>query len=374
MRQIPQGLLLFRPRLAVLTALVALSGCAVPSGALPRTPAPPPLKGASGVILAAGGAEVIGYDLATQERIAFRLPSGTEEIIEGRWIDEGAALVAARVNGANALYRVTANDAPEQASAPITAGRFDLQDQKVLASACRFVGPAPGPSPGRFESAGADRQTGRISLLDLDAERRWSVIARGCVAALSPEADLVAHSPDGRTLSITRLDDGGSQEVFDVGDLGLEPASGKPFTIKGPIAWGRGGIAVALDADGSDTILRLSSDGELLGNTLLEPQSRDFFLGLAWSPDGDRLAIPAYTYLGYVNATGSVALTDGDEEGYRVISVHPYASGTAVWAPDGKSLLVAGDPREPWIVTDLDGTWLQRVGGQEAVPLDWRAP
>ena len=366
------------PRLLVAlgAAFALLGACAVPSGTLPRTPPAPPLPGATGVVLAAGSTptELIAHDLGSGERVALRLPAGAEEIFDGRWQDDtDSALVAARANGANALYLVTPDDPPERLSEPVQAGRFEIGDDKVLASRCRLIGPAAGPSPGRFEGSGPDRQTGRISVLDLSGGRVWAPVARGCIAALSPEADEVAYSPEGTTLRIRSLDGTADREVLDVRVLGLQAVEGKQFTIKGPMVWGEEGIAVALDADGSDTIVRLSSDAEAESVLPLEPQARDFFVGLSWSDDGSRLAIPAYTYLGYVNATGSVGLADSAEEGYRVISVHPSATSRAVWAPDGGSLLLAGDPNEPWIVTDLGGRWVQRVAGQEAIPLDWGA-
>lgn len=377
MRPIPPRLPRTPAVLALATAAALLGACTVPSGKLPRTPAAPRLEGASGVVLAAGSAppELIGYDLATGERVPFRLPPGVEEIFDARWTDEsGSAVVAAEVDGANAVYRVTVSDPPERLSDAVVAGRFAIGRDKVLASRCSLIGPAAGPSPGRFEEAGADRQTGRISVLDLSAGGRWTPVARGCIAALSPAADELAYSPEGASLRIRDLDGASDREVLDVRELRLRSVGGNGFTIKGPIEWGNEGIGVAIDADGSDTIVQLSSEGHVQAVTPLEPQGRDFFVGLSWSPDGSLLAIPAYTYLGYVNATGSAGLVTSSGEGYRVISVHPSASGRAVWAPEGGSLLLAGDPSEPWVVTDLGGRWIQRVAGQEATPLDWRTP
>ena len=364
-----------KPRyLLTLTLAVGISSaCAVPSGTLPRTPPAPPLPGASGLVLAARAApELVSHDLSTAENAVFRLPPGVEQIFEARWTEDGSALVAARVNGANAIYEVTTTDAPEQLTDSVVASRFEIGNGKVVASRCRSVGPPAGPSPGRFEESGADRQTGQISVADLAGGGGWSEVARGCIAALSPAGDRLAYSPDGTSLWVTDLGGGEGREILDVEDLGLEAVERKQLTTKGPVVWGEAGVAVALDADGSDTIVLLSPEGKVRTVIPLEPQARDFFVGLSWSPAGELLAIPAYTYLGYVNATGSVGIAQRGEEGYRVVSVHPSASARAVWSPDGSSLLLGGDPREPWIVTELNGSWMQRIAGQEAVPFDWR--
>lgn len=357
-----------------LGAALALSSCAAPSGELPRAPAVPRLEGASGVVLAAASspAELFAYDLGTEERAAFRLPPDAQEILSAYWLEQEAALVAVRQQRGDRLYRVTSGGRPEQLAGPIRATRYDVGGSKVLASSCRLIGGRPDPSPGRFEASGPDRQTGRVHVLDLAGERTWVQVATGCVAALSPDGSRVVHSPDGTTVWITDLD-GPTREVLDVRDLNIRSVSGKAYTIKGPVDWSEGGIAVAIEADGSDTIVRLSAEGDLRRLTPLNPQARDFFVGLAWSPDGSHLAIPAYTYLGYVNPTGSVALSQNGAEDHRVLSLHPYASSVAVWAPDGRSLLLGGDTSEPWVVTDLEGRWLERVGSQDALPLDWRA-
>ena len=354
--------------------LSVLSSCAVPSGELPQAPAPPQLPGSSGIVLAeaVNPAALFAYDLSTQQRVALRLPPDTEEVVHGHWVDEGAAVVAVRGSEGVAAYRVAASVRPEAIGESIRATRFDSQQGALLASSCRYLGGGAEISPGRFRPSGPDRQTGQVHLLDLDADEGWRRVAKGCVAALSPDGEQVVHSPEGLTLWVSDPGEGSTRKLLDVRDLNLESESGKPFTIKGPIDWSEGGIAVAIDADGSDTLVRLSTTGEVQEVIPVHPQRRDFFIGLTWSPDGNYLAIPAYTYLGYVNATGSLLLAEEGAGGFRVLSVQPFASGNAVWAPDGKSVLLRGDRTDPWIVTNREGTWLQRVPRQDAVPLDWR--
>lgn len=373
MKPTPPRLLCARAVLALLGAL-ALVSCAVPSGQLPRAPAAPRLAGAGGVVLAAGlsPAELVAHDLSTDTARALELPEGIEEVIAARWHDDGSALASLLGPDGARLYRLPVDGEPEPVGPSTGApGVLDVRGETVLTSSCRTLDPQGEQGPGRFEASGPDRQTGVVRVLSLDEDAAWRRVARGCLAALSPGGEAVAHSPDGTSLLITALDGSGSRKVFDVADLDLETVSGRPYTIKGPVVWSEPGIALAIDADGSDAVVRLTPDGDLEATIPLAPRARDFFVDLAWAPDGEQLAVAAYNRLAYVNVVGFVGVLGPGDDDPNVVSVQPQLSDTVLWAPDAGSLLVAGTG-EPWVVTDLDGKWLERVPSAELLPLDWK--
>ena len=371
----PITLRLLRARLLVaLVSVFALVACRVPSGELPQAPPAPRLSGAQGVVLAAGISppELIAHDLSRDAAAPLRLPEGTEEVVAARWLDDGSALASLLgVDGAR-LFRLSTDGEPEAIGSPTGApGVLDVRGDTVVSSSCRTLDPQGEQGPGRFEASGPDRQTGTIRVLSLDGGDDWRKVARGCLAALSPDADAVAHSPDGTSLWITGLDGSGSRKVFDVAEVELTAVSDKPFTIKGPVVWSEPGIALAIDADGSDAVVRLSSEGKLQSIVSLSPRARDFFVDLAWTPEGDQLAVAAYNRLAYVNVVGFVGVLGVEDDEPEVISVQPQLSDAVLWGPEGDALLVAGTG-EPWVVTDLTGKWLERVPSADLLPLDWK--
>ena len=360
--------------LVALLAAFGLVACGVPSGALPQAPPAPRLAGGHGVVLAAGisPAQLLAHDLSTNAARPLRLPEGTEEVIAARWLEDGSALASLLGQGGARLYRLGTDGEPEALGSPTGApGVLDVRGEMILSSSCRTLDPQGEEGPGRFEASGPDRQTGIVRVLSLDGDRTWQKVARGCVAALAPDGDAVAHSPDGTSLWITALDGSGSRKVFDVSEIELAAVSGKPYTIKGPVVWSEPGIALAIDADGSDAVVRLSPEGDLETTTPLSPRARDFFIDLAWAPEGDGLAVAAYNRLAYVNVVGFVGVLRAGGDAFEVVSVQPQLSDAVLWAPSGDALLVAGTG-EPWVVTELGGRWLERVPSADLLPLDWK--
>lgn len=359
--------------LALLSALW-LSACGVPSGELPRAPAVPRLAGAQGVVLAAGvsPAELVAHDLSTDAARPLRLPEGTEEVIAARWLADGSALASLLGPNGARLYRLSDDGEPQAVGSSTGApGVLDVRGDTILTSSCRTLDPQGEEGPGRYQASGADRQTGTVRVLSLDGDQAWRRVGEGCLTALSPDGDAVAHSPDGTSLWITPLDGSASRKVFEVGEVDLAAVSGKPYTIKGPLVWSEPGIALAIDADGSDAVVRLSGRGGLQETIALSPRARDFFVDLAWTPQGEGLAVAAYNRLAYVNVVGFVGVLGPGDDALEVVSVQPQLSDVVLWAPEGDSLLVAG-AGEPWVVTDLTGKWLERVPSADLLPLDWK--
>ena len=362
------------PTWLALLSVLWLSACGVPSGELPRAPAVPRLAGADGVVLAAGisPAELVAHDLSTDAARPLRLPEGTEEVIAASWLDDGSALASLLGPDGTRLYRLPDGGEPLAVGSSTGApGVLDVRGDTILTTSCRTLDPQGEEGPGRFQASGPDRQTGTVRVMSLDGEDDWRRVGRGCLAALSPEGDAVAHSPDGTSLWITHLDGSASRKVFEAAEVDLTAVSGTPYTIKGPVVWSEPGIALAVDADGSDAVVRLSVQGDLQETLALSPRARDFFIDLAWTPQGDELAVAAYNRLAYVNVVGFVGVLGPGDGALEVVSVQPQLSDVVLWGPQGDSLLVAGTG-EPWVVTDLTGKWLERVPSAELLPLDWK--
>jgi hypothetical protein len=364
--------------------VVSASSCGAPSGELPGAPAPAALRGSSGLVLASAGAdpaELVAVDLRTRDKSPLRLPDGVDAIADAFWEDGGDDAIAIVLSGAKVeVLRVGLEAAPETlAVLGRNRGFYDLQGGRLLASGCAPARELVAQTDGSVRLVDLGRSDdpqllGEVRVLDLASRVRASTVGGGCVAALSPDGEQVAHSPDGTTVWISRADGSDSRRVFSLEDLDLETvsATGASFQVVGPMRWSESGIAFAVDAEGSDTIVKLSNDGSLAGVLPLRPRARDFAVNIEWDPTGEQLAIGASNRLAYVNVVGTLSLTGASDGELDVLSVHSQSSDVVLWGPDGDEILVAG-PSESWIVSDLEGNWVQRVPVAELLPFDWRA-
>jgi len=198
---------------------------------------------------------------------------------------------------------------------------------------------------------------------------RWREVARGCPAALSPDARFVAYSPDGRTIWQVAIDAGDRpRELLDLSrwrrqlrSAGMRDAElWSPFA---DIAWGDPGIAVTLADHGRYAILlRLEGGGaQLIPLGRAQPAS-----GLAWQPNG---ALLAWSELAPEEA-GSLRVYDPASREPRQL-----AAGTidgVIWSPDGSlvAALRATDGTSQWVFLDVDGD-LVGTAQIDASPRDW---
>lgn len=366
-------------RVSALAVGLSLLGVACADQAAPlRVPPEAALGSSAGQILAAeaGPARLVAYDLRTGDAAPLRLPAGSDAVVAAFWLEDGAlAFVGERQPR---LHRVTTEGEPEPLGDALPSdGFYDVKGRTALATVCREAVhgslQAGAVRASDLPGGGRTKLGGTAHVLDLDGQAVWRRIGRGCAAALSPDGRNVVHSPDQRSLWITPVEGGSGHKVLGLSELRLSSASGKPFAVTGPIVWSETGIAVALDAEGSDTVLRLSPDGEVITAIPIHPRKRDFGIDLAWQPEGSALAISGYNRLAYVNVVGFVGVSEADDPRYRVLSIQPQLSDIVMWSPDGREILVAA-PDEPWVIATSDGTWKQRVPAGALVPLDWRAP
>jgi DNA-binding SARP family transcriptional activator/WD40 repeat protein len=204
------------------------------------------------------------------------------------------------------------------------------------------------------------RLDGRVDLLDAETLRRtggFDAFDRGWAVAID-------YAPDGRRLAVAGV--GGGVGVWDaasgkrLGPLLRTPrgaVANNPHTVQA-VAFGPDGLLGAAEAGGT---VRVWDTGrrELAGPPLRLPP---FVLGLAFSPDGSRLAIP----FGAVLAKGRDGIEVRDvESGRRVARLRVDGEvRTVAFSPDG-GLLAGGQLGGAALLWATDG-W-QRVGGPLAL-------
>jgi WD40 repeat protein/DNA-binding SARP family transcriptional activator/energy-coupling factor transporter ATP-binding protein EcfA2 len=204
------------------------------------------------------------------------------------------------------------------------------------------------------------RLDGRVDLIDAETLRRTG----GFEAFADRSVVAIDYAPDGRTLAVAG--GGGGVGVWDAGSgrrvgpllrAPRGPVENNPHNVQG-MAFGPRGLLAAAEVGGTVRTWDLGRR-ELAGPTLrLVP----FALGLAFSPDGSRLAIP----FGALSAEGGDGVEVRDvRSGERLARLPVDSEVRAVaFSPDGR-LLAGGqvDGAAPLWATD---GW-QRVGAPLAL-------
>ena len=204
------------------------------------------------------------------------------------------------------------------------------------------------------------RLDGRVDLLDAETLRRTG----GFEAFDGRSAVAVEYAPDGRRLAVAGV--GGGVGVWDaasgrrLGPLLRAPrgaAANNPRTVQA-VAFGPGGLLAAAEAGGAVRVWDVHRR-ELAGPPLRLPPS---VLGLAFSPDGSRLAIP----FGALAAKGREGVEVRDVESGRRVARLPVDGEvrTVDFSPDG-GLLAGGQLDGAAVLWATDG-W-QRVGAPLAL-------
>jgi WD40 repeat protein len=199
------------------------------------------------------------------------------------------------------------------------------------------------------------RLDGRVDLIDAETLRRT-----GSFEAFADRAAVaIEYAPDGRALAVAG--GGGGLGVWDaasgrrVGPLlraPRGPVENNPHNVQG-MAFGPRGLLAAAEVGGTVRTWDLGRR-ELAGPTLrLAP----FALGLAFSPDGSRLAIP----FGAVSPDGGDGIEVRDVRSGERLARLPVDSEvrTVAFSPDGR-LLAGGQVDGAALLWATDG-W-QRVG------------
>ena len=204
------------------------------------------------------------------------------------------------------------------------------------------------------------RLDGRVDLLDAETLRRTG----GFAAFDGRSAVAIEYAPDGRHLAVAGA--GGGVGVWDAGSgrrLGpllrapRGPVANNPHTVQA-VAFGPDGLLAAAEVGGAVRVWDVGRR-ELAGPPLSLPPS---VLGLAFSPDGSRLAIP----FGAVLAKGGDGVEVRNvESGQRVARLPVDGEVRAVaFSPDG-GLLAGGQLDGAAVLWATDG-W-QRVGAPLAL-------
>jgi DNA-binding SARP family transcriptional activator/WD40 repeat protein/energy-coupling factor transporter ATP-binding protein EcfA2 len=204
------------------------------------------------------------------------------------------------------------------------------------------------------------RLDGRVDLLDAETLRRTGSFE----AFDNRSAVAIEYAPDGRRLAVAGV--GGGVGVWDAASgrrLGpllrapRGPVANNPRNVQA-VAFGRGGLLAAAEVGGA---VRVWDAGrrELAGPPLRLPP---FVLGLAFSPDGSRLAIP----FGAVTAKGADGVEVRDVESGQRVARLPVDGEvrTVAFSPDG-GLLAGGQLDGAALLWATDG-W-QRVGAPLAL-------
>ena len=204
------------------------------------------------------------------------------------------------------------------------------------------------------------RFDGRVDLLDTETLRRTG----GFEAFAGRSAVAIEYAPDGRRLAVAGV--GGGVGVWDaasgrrLGPLLRAPrgaVANNPHTVHA-VAFGPGGLLAAAEAGGAVRVWDVGRR-ELAGPPLSLPPS---VLGLAFSPDGSRLAIP----FGAVAAKGGDGVDVRDVESGRRVARLPVDGEvrSVAFSPDG-GLLAGGQLDGAAVLWATDG-W-QRVGAPLAL-------
>lgn len=286
------------------------------------------------------------------------LPDGTPQEIElpltfrvvfGSFLDDGSILAVVQEDlDLDRAYRIS-DGAPEALGPPLRDRfglTFSVEGDTLLAASC------------------GDRPIGFV--LDLAAPTVWRRVDASCGASLSPGAEAMAWSPDGRTLVRSPVDGGEPEPVLELGEIEGLSAMGGDLTIGG-FGWGPGGIAItAYGGDRQAAIVAPEGSTPFvapLGGT--GPVARSF---LSWQPEGDLLAVMMWN-----NLEGIVRILDPRTEQSRIIAMVQEPPRGMVWSPSGDVVLAGTDLR--WVYVAPDGEWLRSVpvARGDSLPLDWRA-
>jgi hypothetical protein len=331
-------------------ALLALSACAESGGPGP-TPGPTLDASLVGEVLTnEDSAGLLYQPLPDGEPRTMSLP---EDVQFTPWAvpagDGAIALVFGESGGQ--LYRVGPGEEPRRILR-------DVGDPTGLAAA-----------PGGFVVGDCRRRV--LVLADLDGGGRRNV-GGGCVGAVSPDGTHVAYAARD---TVWRAPVSGSDapvRLFALSDVpGLDDALTEPRPSVLEMAWGEPGLALAVGNEESAAIVVARPNGVL--SVIPTLGSNTFVTFLRWQPGGRLLGVAT----GQTGSEGFLRLYDPDEKRLRTIRLHPRGFVSAVWAPDGESILAVsgagffGSGGGHWVHVNLEGRQLGRVLANGALLYGW---
>ena len=280
--------------------------------------------------------------------------------------------------------------APPPAPAPSNISRIAVSDPgnhrvQLFNATGDHVGQfgTPGSGPSQFRSpqgvtwspdgdriAVADHFNARVQLFNSTGgyvdefrsppDNRDGVSGRGNVPP--PSVSYVAWSPHGDRIAASN---GYQIDLFNatggyVKSFGLVGSYEGQFLRAAGIAWSPDGDRIAVVDRGNVRVQLFNATGGYVDEFRVPPDDRDGVQGhvppgldgVAWSPDGDRIAVPLSSQVYLFNATGSHV---------GQFSVGPYnVDGGIAWSPDGDRIAVSF--RHNVYLFNATGSLVDRLG------------
>ena len=233
---------------------------------------------------------------------------------------------------------------------------FDVRGNTALAATCRVP-------------------PGRVQVIGVDGRGEWREVARSCQASLSPDGSRIAYVQKRTEVWEQSVEGGSPTKLFDVADVADVRRAHIGHMVITQMAWGRGGLALAVGNEdslqggfggGTGRMALVVRDNQ--GTVRMAPvQPQELSLPIRpWQPTGDLLA-----FICRPTSGGAVMrLFDPTTGKVRVVAADEQFFGDAVWSPDG-NVLVANTSNNAIVFFDLQGRWIERVGGGGIAVLDW---
>jgi hypothetical protein len=309
------------------------AACGAPAKSSPAAPPTPSYRPQGTLLLEVGTFDraIVSYRLPSGPARHFNTPFYGSAFGGGAWGPDGQALAMVPnygfgQDGQSQLYRLLPNGRARAIGAGLPGTQFlDVRGDTALAWGCF-------------------KQTRAIRVLDLSSGNRWTKVADGCSAALSPEGTEVAYM-DGGSLFKRTLPDGAPERLLDLRAVAALHEAGVAGAEDGQtsMAWGPGGIAVAVGNTGGYGLLVYRSGKK----PQVIPLGSGVIRVLEWQPVGRLLAfgdlIPG-------DQIAEVRVFDPVTATITQVAAAPNY-GQFKWSPDGRVMAVI---RADYVVAFVD--------------------
>jgi WD40 repeat protein len=168
-----------------------------------------------------------------------------------------------------------------------------------------------------------------VFVMDLSDPTRWERVSSGCGAAVSPDGRRLAFATES-SLWVTDLPDGTPREVLRFADLPELRRTHTPPSSLEQVAWGAGGVAVAVGDTSQGAVVIWDEDRPPVVDVL----GRARFGEMQWQPGGDLLAFVDYA------PDGELFELDPRTGEERQLAAVGDVRGL-VWSPDGRVVSAA---------------------------------
>ena len=348
-------------RAAGAVSLVLLISCAgSPSSRKPNGPT----IALTGSILGTGrpfGQGLYAYSLPDLRGERLGVREGQElgfglEFLGAFWTDETHAVTFVSSGTGSQLVRASPGQPPEELGPRLPlVSSFDVRGGHAVATTC-------------------PRRPGRLHVLDLARPRAWRVVARSCLATLSPDGTRVAYVQRDTEVWEEPVEGGTAALLVDVADVREVREKDLGREVISQLSWGRAGVAAVVSNErslggfsgGRSAIVVRDGDGTTHVAPL--PVQDLSFPFRPWQPNGTLLAIIARPSSG----GALLRLFDPTTGELRVVAADTQFLANAAWSPDGRAL-VASNSGNAMLFVDVKGNWIKRIGTGGIGLLDWGA-